>query len=268
MEATWEPIPGLRFNFAGGYENATLKNGSKAIDLMDRADKANHPDWMVIKPFPLATSNCILPTAVVNQMISVNRANYGGDNSTPIGNPVTDPVAFASNNDAGSLVFACFEAWSNGDDPGLDYNGVPTGFDPTDPVIAQETNNGQGFYKNLSGNQLPNAPHFTTSLGADFTVPVADDWALTWHGDFYWQSQSFARVENDRPYDKLRGYSNVNLAMILTGASGWQVMGYVKNIFDTTAITGAFLNSDDTALTTNVFTTDPRLYGLRVTKSW
>ena len=45
-------------------------------------------------------------------------------------------------------------------------------------------------------------------------------------------------------------------------------MGYVKNVFDTTAITGAFLNSDDTGLTTNVFTTDPRLYGLRITKTF
>jgi hypothetical protein len=31
---------------------------------------------------------------------------------------------------------------------------------------------------------------------------------------------------------------------------------------------GAFLNSDDSALTTNVFTTDPRLFGPRVTKNW
>ena len=29
-------MPGLRFNFAGGYEDATLDNGSQAIDLMDR----------------------------------------------------------------------------------------------------------------------------------------------------------------------------------------------------------------------------------------
>lgn len=29
-------------------------------------------------------------------------------------------------------------------------------------------------------------------------------------------------------------------------------MLYAKNVFDTTAITGAFLNSDDMALTTNV----------------
>ena len=54
----------------------------------------------------------------------------------------------------------------------------------------------------------------------------------------------------------------------VTDADGWDIMLYVKNLLDTTAITGAFLNSDDTALTTNVFTTDPRLYGIRITKSF
>ena len=59
-----------------------------------------------------------------------------------------------------------------------------------------------------------------------------------------------------------------NLALILTSAAGWQVMGYVKNVFNVTAITGDFLNSDDSGLTTNVFLTDPRLFGVRVTKNW
>jgi hypothetical protein len=39
-------------------------------------------------------------------------------------------------------------------------------------------------------------------------------------------------------------------------------------VMDRDSITGAFLNSDDTGLTTNVFLTEPRLYGLRVTKEW
>ena len=63
--------------------------------------------------------------------------------------------------------------------------------------------------RTLSGNQLPNAPHFTTSLSAEYTMPVSEDWAATLHSDFYWQSQSYARIFNDRPYDKLRGYSNI-----------------------------------------------------------
>ena len=59
-----------------------------------------------------------------------------------------------------------------------------------------------------------------------------------------------------------------NLTLIFTNQSGWQVMLYDKNVFNETAITGAFLNSDDSGLTTNVFLTDPRLVGIRVTKNW
>ncbi len=68
LTATWEPVPGLRFNLASGYEDGSLAKGSQAIDLMDRT--AGHSDWMLVKPFVTQTSNCILPTAVVNQLIS------------------------------------------------------------------------------------------------------------------------------------------------------------------------------------------------------
>ena len=27
LETTWEPVPGLKFGFNGGYENATIDNG-------------------------------------------------------------------------------------------------------------------------------------------------------------------------------------------------------------------------------------------------
>jgi iron complex outermembrane receptor protein len=99
-------------------------------------------------------------------------------------------------------------------------------------------------------------------------MPLSADWAATLRADGYWQGNSFARIFNDEPYDQLHGYNNVNLALIFTNQDGWQAMAYMKNVFNTTAITGAFLNSDDTALTTNVFLTDPRLFGLRITKNW
>jgi len=249
LESSWEPLPGLKFNFAGGYENTALAKGSNAIDLMDRT--AGQPGWMVVKPTVFSTSNCILPSYVIADLIAQARYVSGRDG------------IFISNLSGG----ACEDAYTLGVDPvkqeaGSDFPSG-SGFDP-----STAPNGGAGFSKDLSGNKLPNAPKFTTSLSAEYTTPVSEDWAATLHSDFYWQSQSFARVFNDRPYDEIRGYSNVNAALILTSASGWQVMGYVKNIFDTTAITGAFLYSDDVDLTTNVFTTDPRLYGVRITKNW
>jgi outer membrane receptor protein involved in Fe transport len=256
LETTWEPAPGLKFTFSGGYEDTRLANGSKAIDLMDRT--AGNPDWLVVKPFVTQASNCILPAYVIAYQLDPSK----GGNSYAI----TDD---------------CGTAYSSGLDPvtGKPYTtnlagaktqhgdaiplGAYTGFNP-----LTAPNGGAGFNKDLSGNELPNAPHFTTSFTAEYSLPVTTDWAATLHSDFYWQSSSWARVFNDDPYDKLHGYKNVNLALILTNQNGWQVVGYLKNVFNTTAITGTFLNSDDSGLTTNVFLTDPRLFGVRITKNW
>ncbi|HSZ75201.1 MAG TPA: TonB-dependent receptor [Rhizomicrobium sp.] len=262
LESTWEPIPGLRFNFAGGYENTRIDNGQQAIDLMDRT--AGNSDWMVVRPFLTETSSCILPTYVVNELISSYRASRGGSNSipasaVPANNPPGGGPTFGlyADGDYGALNAACFAAYSLGVDPGN------SGFDP-----STAPHNGEGFDKNLGGNKLPNAPPFTLSLGAQYTMPLSADWAATGRADGYWQGNSFARVFNDKPYDQLHGYTNLNLTLIFTNQDGWQAMAYMKNVFNTTTITGAFLNSDDTGLSTNIFTTDPRLFGLRITKNW
>ncbi|HEV2560763.1 MAG TPA: TonB-dependent receptor [Rhizomicrobium sp.] len=266
LESTWEPLPGLKLNFAGGYEDARAAKGDHSVDLMDRT--AGNPNWMVIKNFPTQASNCIVPVYVIAAILNQSGTTHGiayscGNMYSLHEDPLTE-LQYVQNptvQGAGTVIPPGY--------PGYD----PLSVDPNAPAnvnngLGLPPNNGQGFDKDLSGNQLPNAPHFTTSFSAEYTMPVSEDWAATLHSDFYWQSQSYARIFNDRPYDKLRGYSTTNLALILTSASGWQVMGYLKNVFNATAITGDFLNSDDSGLTTNVFMTDPRLFGVRVTKNW
>ena len=252
LESVWEPLPGLRLNLATGWENAAVAKGMYSVDLMDRT--AGNPNWLVVRPFPTQASNCILPAYVL--LFQANRPFANGNIVNDCGaaygdnfDPVTRaPYAPNPTVDAAGYVI---------------LPGTYRGFDP-----STAPNNGQGFSKNLSGNKLPNAPPLTLSFGGQYSMPVSADWAATFRGDFYWQADSWARIFNDHPYDRLHGYTNLNLALILDSADGWQVMGYVKNVFDTTAITGDFLNSDDTGLTTNVFLTDPRLYGVRVTKNF
>src|SRR5574338_1668037 len=92
---------------------------------------------------------------------------------------------------------------------------------------------------------------------------------MTLHTDLYYQSEAWTRIFNTPGYDKLKAYNNINFAAIFSNEdAGWTVMAYVKNVLDKDNITGSFLNSDDTGLTTNVFLNEPRLYGLRVTKAW
>jgi outer membrane receptor protein involved in Fe transport len=248
LEATWEPAPGLRFNLTGGLEDSSIDNGQSAIDLIDRT--AGHTDWVVVKPFISDTSNCVMPASYMRQYIN-NRVYVDGTGEGLIDGLICELAYNPTLLPDPTLASTLLEARA----------GVPY-----DPSIAP--NNGAGFAKDLGGNKLPNTPPFTLSIGAQYSTPLSADWAATLRADGYWQGNSFARIFNDEPYDQLHGYTNVNLALILTNQDGWQAMAYMKNVFNTTAITGAFLNSDDTALTTNVFLTDPRLFGLRITKNW
>jgi outer membrane receptor protein involved in Fe transport len=270
LEADWRPLENLRLGFKGGYENTRIADGMKAIDIMDRT--AGHTDWTVIRPFPTYPSNCILPTYIFNdgQNNFTRLPPYSFTSGYPgpcefaytFGvDPVT-MVPYVPNPQYGAFAFGGPADIPIGQYP-LGWVNYP-GFNP-----ATAPNHGEGFYKDLSGHELPNAPHFTATITADYTIPLPSNWLMTLHTDLYRQSEAWTRVFNMPGYDKLKAYTNVNLAAIFTNEdAGWKVMAYVKNVFNRDSITGAFLNSDDTGLTTNVFLTEPRLYGLRVTKEW
>jgi outer membrane receptor protein involved in Fe transport len=262
IEADWRPLENLRLGFKGGYENTRVADGMEAIDIMDRT--AGDPNWVTVRPFPTFPSNCIVPAWL---FVGV-----------PFGEIDLDNVGSRGSGGSGP----CELAYVLGVDPitGLEYQPNPTDGDPSvshlpfrpdypgfDPSTAP--NNGAGIAKDLSGNEVPNAPHFTATVTADYTLPLPSDWLMTLHTDLYYQSEAWTRIFNTEGYDKLKAYTNVNLAAIFTNEeAGWKVMAYIKNVFDKDNITGAFLNSDDTGHTTNVFLNEPRLFGLRVTKDW
>ncbi len=277
IEADWRPLENLRFGFKGGYENTRIADGERAVDIMER--NAGHgPDsddpWVVIRPFPTFSSNCVLPLYVFDKQNGTNQTSlppysfnsghmgpceyayaFGVDPVTIlpyVANPTLAAVSYGSS-DLRPIV-----SWTGF----MNYPGF-------DPHFDYGANHGEGFYKELGGNELPNAPHFTATITADYTVPLPRDWLMTLHTDLYYQSEAWTRVFNMEGYDKLKAFTNVNLAAIFVNEpGGWKVMAYVKNVFDKDNITGSFLNSDDTGLTTNVFLVEPRLYGLRVTKEW
>jgi iron complex outermembrane receptor protein len=241
VELDWRPVENLRLGFKGGYEDTRVANGMKAIDLIDRT--AGKPGWMLLRPFPTLPSNCVIPVWLATVAWSEGVCAAYVLNVDPVTYLpyVPNPTVTAT-------------------EP------IPPGYPGYDPASA---NNGQGFEKDLSGHELPNAPKYTATITADYTIPLADNWLATLHADLYRQSEAWWRIFNDPGYDKLKAYNNVNLAAIFSNDDrGWQVMAYVKNVFNKDNITGAFLNSDDTGLTTNVFLNEPRLYGIRVTKNW
>ena len=234
LEAMWEPVPGLKFNFAGGYEDTRIDNGQSSIDLMDRADVANHPDWMVVKPFVTQASNCILPIYVVAAILTGNAARCGRRmaraafraRATMLISDGLDPVTLTALQGQSAVYPDRLQPWL-----GLDVHdpGAYPGFNPHQPGI----NNGEGFAKNLGGNQLPNAPHFTTSLSAANTRCRCRKIGRPRCTAISTGNRKASRACSTTGLTtRCAAIRTSNLALILTSAIGWQVMGYLKNVFD------------------------------------
>ncbi|MES2451707.1 MAG: TonB-dependent receptor [Pseudomonadota bacterium] len=250
LESIWRPTSRLSFNANLGLLKTRIGNGMKSIDVMDRLQ--GHDDWVLIKPWIQTASNCIAPKALVEKYLAATAANprrFG--NIVDI--RITGFCPFVNEFIVGNFV------------PGS-AGSIIGGF-AYDPLTYTDVgqNQGRGFYADLSGKELPNAPHWTFNLGGQYSLPI-DNWKVTFRADYYAQGTSWARVYNT-VNDRLRGWDNTNLALTVERrASGLAFQFYVKNVFNKTPITGAFINSDDSGLTTNVFTLDPRIVGFSMAK--
>ncbi|HSX54991.1 MAG TPA: TonB-dependent receptor [Sphingomonas sp.] len=262
LEAAWRPSRAFRLDANLGYLRTRLKDGSQSIDVMNRTQ--GNADWVVLRPWLQAPSNCIAPKVLVERVLK--------------GSP-----------DLRNLALAAFCPGSNrigGYDPsfpgGTPYHAL-FGFtySPTAPYNPATVglnlnqggsgapNGGRGFAADLSGNELPNSPRLTFNVGGQYTFFIdGGNWELTFRGDYYRQSESFARIYNTE-YDRLRAWDNLNLAVTLTRpASGLTFQLYVKNAFDDAPITDFFTNADDTGLSANIFTLDPRIVGFSMSKKF
>jgi len=265
-EAWWQPSRNFRLDANLGYLRTRIADGEQSIDVMDRTQ--GNSDWVVVRPWVQVPSNCVAPRVAVEAILS-----------SPLSqDPGFGTMALAALCSASNRLGDYDPNLPNGQSPfysliGLIYDPLlpyDPSLSPTQPLGSAAArsgapNGGRGFYADLGGNELPNSPRLTLNVGAQYSL-FLDEWKLTLRGDYYRQGPSYARVYNTA-YDRLRGWDNANLAFTLENAK-WDMTAqfYVKNVFNGTPITDAFTNSDDTGLTTNVFTLEPRIFGFRLAK--
>lgn len=118
----------------------------------------------------------------------------------------------------------------------------------------------------LKGKQLPNAPHWTMSFGAEYSADLGPDWRGTLRADFYRQTSSFARMYNTT-IDRIGAYNNLNLSLrFASDTKGLEILGYARNLLDNDAITGIRLGTEETGGERTVYGKDRATYGVIVTK--
>ncbi len=244
VEYLWTPADNWLLTANLGLLNAELKD-TTSIDVLDRT--AGNPNFIALKN-AASYSNCVVSAqgyATVLGAIQGGLLNVGDSRGLCSG-------AFAGQEAAFGL----------GDVTYVDGNGVTQTIGALTPF--------DGISKDVDGNKLPGSPDMTLNLAAEYTFQsIADsNWDLTIRGDYYLQAESYSRIFNTQR-DKLDSWSNVNLAIVLSNdVSGWGVEAFAKNLTDEEVITGAYLTDDSSGLFTNVFMTEPALYGITLKKSW
>jgi outer membrane receptor protein involved in Fe transport len=140
--------------------------------------------------------------------------------------------------------------------------GGPFGF--CGPLAANGFTARDGVAADLDGNQLPSAPELSFKIGAQYTLRLGSSLELTARADYYWRDDFYARIFN-RPIDRIESWDVLNAQLELGDRDGdWYVRGYVYNAMDDDHLTGMYVTDASSGLFTNVFSLDPRTYGLAI----
>jgi outer membrane receptor protein involved in Fe transport len=123
-------------------------------------------------------------------------------------------------------------------------------------------NVGSGFENDLDGNQLTNSPEWSVSLGGQYNWQLAGGSELSMRIDYYWQDEMYTRLYN-KPVDKVDDWDIWNAqATYYSSDSSWYARAYVKNLNDDNNIVGHYFTDASSGNFTNVFSIEPRTYGL------
>ncbi|GAB5481161.1 MAG: TonB-dependent receptor [Parasphingorhabdus sp.] len=119
-----------------------------------------------------------------------------------------------------------------------------------------------GVQVNLRGNDLPQAPNVKVSAGVQYTHNFDSGWSLVPRVDVAYTGDQTASIFNGN-VNKIEGFTQANASLQLNGTDDkWFVRAFVQNIFDSNSITGQYLTDASSGLFTNIFTLDPRRYGI------
>lgn len=237
------PHPHWRLSLGGSLMNSRIRNGS-SVDTRDPS--AGRDDVVIIKDIASSANCAVIPAATgiprADLLAPALFAATGGTVAVPGTNTVgafSSCAALAGAIDTLGLPYQVLR----------DANGNPVGLP-------------SGVEVDLAGNELQLTPNWMVTLGVEYARPVFTDLRLTLRVDYSARGGFYGRMYN-RPIDRISGYDIWNAQAQLDGPGDrWFVRLFVQNIENEDNVTGIYVTDPATGLFTNVFTTEPRRYGL------
>jgi iron complex outermembrane receptor protein len=118
-----------------------------------------------------------------------------------------------------------------------------------------------GVPVNIKGNQLPQAPNYKFSAGVQYTAHMGD-MTLVPRVDLAYTGESYGSIFNGN-VNRIKGYAQVNAQLQFNGPDDkWYVKGFIQNVFDANSVTGLYITDQSSGNYTNIYTHEPRRYGI------
>ncbi|MBC7519951.1 MAG: TonB-dependent receptor [Sandarakinorhabdus sp.] len=243
MDAIIEPVRALQINLGASYLHTEVANDKFLANPRDPS--GGNRDAVIIKDVTNASNCAFVPVASKGGTGAGARGLVAAVNGS-VG--LKAPEVFA----AGSGLEGTYGAFS------ICSALAQTAAQLGAPYVIE----GAGVATNLKGNQLPQAPKFKFSAGIQYTVDFGNGMSLVPRADLAFTGESYGNIFNGF-VNRIPSYEVINAQVQLNGPEGkWYVRGYVQNLTDNNATTGLYVTDQSSGLFTNIFTLEPRRYGI------
>ena len=235
-EAIVSPVPAFVVNMNASYLHTSVSSDKFLVNPRDVS--AGRSDAVIIKDITNGSNCVVIPTgaggaALTNGYVTaVNRA-------VGLQAPTAIPTVAAT---------GAFGICSV-----LNTNAAVSGVQVLDGVGV-----------NIKNNQLPQAPTYKFSVGAQYTIDLGHGMNIVPRADLNYTGNFYASIFNQN-IDRVQGYEVVNAQVQLNARDDrFYVRGFVQNLTNNNAITGQYVTDQSSGLFTNIFTLEPRRYGVAI----
>ncbi len=250
-EAVIRPGENWTINMGASYLHTEVKDNTLFINQRDPS--GGDPNSVIIKD--LQAFNCVVrgssAAAAQGFVTTVNNAINASVGLTSA-NGLRGPAPFPADSGIGATsgAFSVCSALA----------ASVAGFNTAVPGAAISVVDGVGV--SIKGNELPQAPVAKFSVGVQKVFEMSNGWTLTPRADLIYTGESYGNIFNGN-INRVKGYEQVNAQIQLSGPDDkWFVRGFVQNLFDVSPVTGLYLTDASSGLFTNIFTLEPRRYGI------
>lgn len=238
-----------------------------------RDPSGGRSDTVIIKDITNASNCAVVPTVagnaagsagfvtVVNNIINaIGASRNAGVNPAPLRGPTPFGTNSGLTSPGAYSICSVLDLGAKGQIAALNPAFAP--FQAVLNSFGSFTVEGQGVPVNIKGNHLPQAPNYKFSAGVQYTAELSNGMAIVPRVDLTYTGDSYGNIFNGA-INRIRGYSQINAQIQLNGRDDrWYLRGYIQNVTNNSATTGLYVSDQSQGVFTNIFTLEPRRYGI------